>query len=187
MTPRISFVVPVRNEAARLDRCLKSIQGTVGAARHHELVVVDHGSTDASVEIARRHGATVILVPEPASVSELRNRGARSATGEILAFVDADNEIASGWTVAAIENLAQPAVAAVGALYLAPLDGTWVQRAYGHLRGRPHGQHDVEWLGSGNVAVWREAFDAVGGFDTSLETCEDVDFCQKLRAMGDAW
>jgi hypothetical protein len=59
-----------------------------------------------------------------------------------------------------------------------------VQRAYGVLRGRAQGLHDVEWLGSGNLAVWREAFEAVGGFDTSLETCEDVDFCQRLRASG---
>ena len=42
----------------------------------------------------------------------------------------------------------------------------------------------VTWLGSGNMAVRRSAFEEVGGFDTTLETCEDVDLCRKLRARG---
>jgi hypothetical protein len=44
--------------------------------------------------------------------------------------------------------------------------------------------HDVAWLGSGNLAVRRHAFEAIGGFDTSLETCEDVDLCNRLRLAG---
>ena len=66
----------------------------------------------------------------------------------------------------------------------APPDGTWVQRTYGYLRGGPRDQHDADWLGSGNLAVLRTAFELVGGFDTSLETGEDVDCCQRLRAAG---
>lgn len=182
--PRVSFIVPVRNDEARLDRCLRSILQNIGAARYDEIIVVDHGSTDGSAAVGRRHGARVLTVREPVRVSELRNRGARAAIGHILAFVDADNEIVAGWTMAAIESLREPGVGAVGALCLAPLDGTWVQRAYGTLRGRASGIHTASWLGSGNMAVWREAFDAGGGFDTSLDTCEDVDFCQRLRARG---
>src|SRR5262249_29897407 len=83
-----------------------------------------------------------------------------------------------------IESLRQPEVGAVGALYVAPLDGTWVQRAYGYLRGRAQGRHETEWLGSGNIAVWRKAFEAIHGFDTSLETCHDLGFVQRIRAAG---
>jgi cellulose synthase/poly-beta-1,6-N-acetylglucosamine synthase-like glycosyltransferase len=43
---------------------------------------------------------------------------------------------------------------------------------------------DARWLGSGNLVVSREAFDAVGGFDASLEVCEDVDLCSRLRRAG---
>jgi hypothetical protein len=123
-------------------------------------------------------------VAEDARVSDLRNQAAGQSSGRVLAFVDADNEIGAGWAFSALEILARPDVGAVGAAYLAPLDGTWVQRSYGLLRGRPSGHHDVEWLGSGNLAVRRDAFENAGGFDTSLETCEDVDFCQRLRAGG---
>src|SRR5262249_52970008 len=58
------------------------------------------------------------------------------------------------------------------------------QRAYDRFRLHRRGIHEVDWLGSGNLAVRRDAFLRVGGFDTSLETCEDVDLCNRLRAAG---
>jgi hypothetical protein len=176
--------VPVRNDAARLARCLRSIRANRCAAAEIDIVVVDNASTDGSSQVARRFGARVRVISN-ARVSELRNRGARDAAGgDVLAFVDADHEIAAGWVAAALEALQLDGVGAVGALCRPPDDGTWVQRAYGQLRGRPRGQHDVEWLGSGNLAVWRRTFEAVGGFDTKLEACEDVDLCRRIRAAG---
>ena len=148
-----------------------------------EIIVVDNGSIDGSADIARRMSARVIIV-ESARVSELRNQGAAQATGKVLAFVDADNEIVPGWTDAALDNLQMDAVGATGAAYSAPGDGTWVQREYGYLRGTARGRHDVEWLASGNLAVWANTFEAIGGFDASLDTCEDMDFCNRVRARG---
>jgi GT2 family glycosyltransferase len=181
--PRISFIVPVRNDAKRLEKCLHSIWRNRYALGQIQIVVVDNGSTDGSADVARQLGAQVIVI-EDAPVSELRNRGARHATGDILAFVDADNEIVSGWVRAAMEILRIPGVGAVGALYRAPVDGTWVQLTYGHLRGRTQGQDDAMWLNSGNLAVQRDTFEAAGGFDMSLEACEDVDLCNRIRATG---
>lgn len=183
MAARISFVIPVRNDATRLDTCLRSIRAAGGDAEAFELVVVDNGSTDASPEVGRRHGARVMVI-ENVRVSELRNRGARLATADVIAFVDADNEIVPGWIEAALDNLAAPAVGATGALYEHPRPGTWVQRGYGLLRGLTRERTETKWLGSGNLAVTRRAFDVVDGFDTTLEACEDVDFCQRLRAAG---
>src|SRR6185369_11672084 len=114
-----------------------------------------NASTDDSAAVAKRSGAEVLAV-DAGRVAELRNRGARHATGDILAFVDADNEIAGGWLYAALECLRMPNVGAVGAMYQAPPDGTWVQRTYGHLRGGPR-DRDADWLGSGNLAVSRSA------------------------------
>jgi Glycosyl transferase family 2 len=181
--PLVSFVVPVRNDAVRLESCLRSISRNSHGSYPLEIIVVDNGSTDDSAAVAQRLGATVIRI-DHARVAELRNEGARLAAADILAFVDADNEIAAGWVYAALECLRLPNTAVVGALYQPPVDGTWVQRTYGHLRGTPTGQHDTDWLGSGNLAVSRAAFESVGGFDTALETCEDVDFCNRIRARG---
>src|SRR5262245_66245884 len=180
MKPRVSFIVPVRNDAARLETCLRSMTSNSQTPDHLQHIVVDNGSTDHSPAVALLFGAEVLPI-EQARVATLRNQGARHARADVLAFIDADNEIAAGWVYAALECLRLPRAAVVGALYQPPVDGTWVQRTYGHLRGIPAGQHDADWLGSGNLAIWRSAFEAVGGLDNRLETCEDVDLCTTIR------
>jgi glycosyltransferase involved in cell wall biosynthesis len=148
-----------------------------------ELVVADNGSTDESAAVARAAGATVVSLPG-VRLGELRNRAVNAARGDVLAFVDADHEIGPDWVAAAVSVLSDEGVAAAGAPCRPPSPATWVQRLYDRLRRHPGGQEAVDWLGSGNMAVRRSAFEEVGGFDTSLETCEDVDLCRKLRARG---
>src|SRR5947207_12230197 len=130
MKPRVSCVVPVRNDAVRLATCLRSIARNSHGSHQIEVIVVDNGSTDDSVAVARRLGAHVLCI-EDARVAELRNQGARHARADVLAFIDADNEITAGWVYAALECLHLPNTAVVGALYQAPVDGTRVQRTYG--------------------------------------------------------
>ena len=180
--PTVSFVVPVRNDAAALARCLRSIAGTSGAATT-EVVVVDNGSTDGSPEVARNAGARVLVVPN-SRVSALRNKGAQATSGEFLAFVDADHELGREWLKAALQIMEDPAISGAGSSYSSPPDPTWVQRAYDGLRDHRPGLRRVEWLGSGSLIVRRQVFESVGGFDPSLEACEDVDLCRRLREAG---
>jgi len=179
--PRVSFIVPVRNDAARLERCLASIAITCGDTAY-ETIVADNGSTDRSPEVARAAGAAVMTMPG-LRVSEMRNTAAARARAALLAFIDADHALAHDW-MQGLALLADPAVAAVGAQYHAPVDGTWVQRMYDRLRRHQAGVRDTGWLPSGNLVVRTEVFRQLGGFDTSLETCEDVDLCQRLVAGG---
>jgi hypothetical protein len=181
--PRVSFVVPVKDDAVRLGRCLESIRSNQDLVGALEVVVADNGSEDSSPEVARRTGAHVISLPG-LTVSELRNRGASVAAAPVIAFIDADHEITRTWARDALDALSHDRVGAVGALYRSPSNGTWVQGLYGALRGVTRGRTDVAWLASGNLAVRREAFGAIGGFDASLVACEDVDFCQRLRGAG---
>jgi glycosyltransferase involved in cell wall biosynthesis len=148
-----------------------------------EIIVVDNGSTDDSRNVALRRGATVLHLPN-LRVSALRNAAARKASGQIIAFIDADHEIDPGWLERAADLLKEPAIVGAGATCRPPPAGTWVQRHYDALRGPTTGRSTTEWLGSGNLAVSRDAFEKAGGFDETLETCEDVDLCQRLRAQG---
>jgi glycosyltransferase involved in cell wall biosynthesis len=181
--PLISFVVPVRNDATRLRRCLASIRHLRYPSHRIEIVVADNGSVDDSAAVARQAEAVVLDLPG-VRVAHLRNSGAQAARGTIIAFVDADHEIDEGWAESAVDTLRGDHVAAVGAQYRAPPDGTWVQRHYDRLRRHPPGVGETDWLSSGNIALWRQAFDSLGGFDARLETCEDVDLCHRLRASG---
>jgi hypothetical protein len=179
----VSFIIPVRNDARRLAACLSTIVTNDKPRTEVEVVVIDHTSTDDSPEVARAAGARV-LSQSNGSVATLRNRGAAVAAGDILAFVDSDHTIDPAWARVAVDLLGDASVGAVGAPCRPPTEGSWVQRTYDGLRHHEDGSHDVTWLGSGNLAVRRELFLQLGGFSERLETCEDVDLCQRIRAHG---
>lgn len=182
-TPLVSVVIPVRNGARDLPRCVASIAAAAGNGISPEVIVVDNGSTDGSAGIARAAGARV-LAASGVRVGAVRNAGAREARGDIIAFVDSDNEISAAWLSSCIEALDDPGTGAVGLLCQAPADGTWVQRLYDLLRWRPERRTEIEWLGAANLAMRREVFHAIGGFDESLEACEDIDLCRRVRRAG---
>lgn len=181
-SPVLAFVVPVRDDAVRLQTCLRSLWRTAGDTPC-DVLVLDHGSRDESAAVARAAGARV-ETRQGGNVAGLRNLGASLTTAPLIAFVDADNEVAEGWIEAALAAFASPRVGIAGAPYLPPPNGTWVQRTYDALRRHPEADEPTEWLGAGNMVVRREAFEQARGFDEGLETCEDVDFCARVAARG---
>lgn len=183
MFPLVSFVIPVRNDAVRLARCLASVTANDYPSTQIQLIVVDHHSTDGTADAAKRFGA-VVLKGAGNSVAALRNQGAGEATGDIVAFVDADHEIDKRWIATAVEILADPSVGGAGSAYSPQPSSNWVQRQYDGLRQRPAQREAVTWLGSGNLAMRSEVFRKVGGFNAALIACEDVDLCNRLRGAG---
>jgi hypothetical protein len=117
-------------------------------------------------------------------VSELRNLAGSFSRGDLIVFMDADHDIEPHWLRSALEVLQLPDVGVAGAICVAPSSGTWVQRAYDGLKDHTPGQGEVEWIGSGTMAIWRRVFEDVNGFDTGLDTCEDVDLCRRVREAG---
>jgi len=113
---RIGAVVIGRNEGARLETCFQSL-----AVLSPRVVYVDSGSTDNSLEIAAKHGVTVVQLDmsKPFTAARARNMGWRKALEidpEITAiqFVDGDCEVIDSWLTAAAEALQKdPALAAV--------------------------------------------------------------------------
>ncbi|WP_081824263.1 glycosyltransferase [Paenibacillus sp. UNC451MF] len=88
--PAISLCMIVRNEAPSLPRCLKSVQGVTD-----EIIIVDTGSTDDTVPIAKSFGAKVISVPWNGNFATARNAGLNKARGTWILFLDADEELAA--------------------------------------------------------------------------------------------
>jgi GT2 family glycosyltransferase len=176
-------VVPVRDRERQLEGCLLAI-GRSASAIDHEVVVVDDGSRDGSCAVAAAAGARVVTA-DGLALGGVRNLGADESSGDVLAFIDSDVLVSPSWASAALAALDEdPATAAVGAPYRAPADGNWVQQTYDLLRSRTTCRRTARWLPAGALAVRRDAFRAVGGFDRRLQSCEDVDLCRRLRAAG---
>lgn len=85
----LSIVLPARNEAEGLRRVLPRLRQAYPEA---EILVMDDGSTDDTVQVALEHGARVLSVPYGMGNGAAIKRGARAATGEVLVFMDADGQ-----------------------------------------------------------------------------------------------
>lgn len=86
----LSLCMIIKNEAVSLERCLKSVAGVVD-----EIIIVDTGSTDASLEIAEKYGAKIIRREWNDDFSEARNSALQNAAGTWILHLDADEELAS--------------------------------------------------------------------------------------------
>lgn len=173
-------VIPVKNDAARLKVCLESIAKQIPT---NQIRVVDNGSADDSVEVAKKVGC---LVQSAAGlrVGAMRNRAVSTADTPIqfIAFCDSDHEVAADWLATGLSVLqSDRSILATGSHYLPPPNGTWVQRVWAIHRLRGAAIRNVDWLGSGNLFVRMEDFRKIGGFREDLTAAEDVDLCHRLR------
>lgn len=181
---RFSVIIPARNEEAHIADCVASIFGCDWERSDFEVIVVDHGSTDRTADLAESQGARVIRYGHDGSISALRNRGATEARGEVLAFLDADCTVSSDWFRQAARYLERNDVVSFGSPPVPPEPGTWVQQAWFLVRQRGAAAAETEWLESMNLFVRQEAFWIIGGFDELLVTCEDYDLSLRLRLLG---
>ena len=93
---KISIVIPVYNEAERLDACLRSIAAQT--ATPYEVIVVDNNSTDTSLAIAECFDFVTILHEPKQGVLHARTSGFNAARGDIIARIDADSILPTNWT-----------------------------------------------------------------------------------------
>lgn len=186
MQPLLSVIVPALNEESVLAQCLASLTRQTMPAGSFEVLVVDNGSTDRTRDIARSFsGALPITVLERSGVriSALRNFGAAMARGQYLAFLDADCTAPHHWLQQIADLLHADDSRIVGAQYRIPPDSSWVARAwYSDLWRMKDGA--VSYVPGGDLAIGRELFLNIGGFDESIVTSEDTEFCERAAASG---
>jgi len=184
---KLSIVVPVKNGEATMERCLEAIFASDVEPR--EVLVVDDGCTDGTIEIARRFPCRVIEAPAPGGVAASRNVGAAAATGEILFFTDADVILYPGALRAAEEALRDGALDVAVGLQSAECEfrnGTsvyknlWLRWTYRQRAGR------FSVLYSSAVAIRRSSFEKVDGFDTHYQrpNIEDSELGKRLSEAG---
>jgi rSAM/selenodomain-associated transferase 2 len=172
---RISVIVPTLNEQAQLQATLSQVYLADG----DELIVVDGGSTDATVALARQF--TPLVLSSPPSRARQMNSGARLAKGDILLFLHADTRL-PGDALDAVRTVMQRPDIVGGAFRLAFLPATPALRliAWGtNMRTR------LGRLPYGDQALFmrRQLFEALGGY-ADVPFLEDVKLVQALRRHG---
>src|SRR5688572_7841427 len=179
--PMISFIVPAHNEQAVIGRTLQAIHDAARiVGQPYEIIVVDDASTDATAEIARQHGATVLPVNHR-QIAATRNSGARAAQGQRLFFVDADTTINARVVASALRHMDKGAVGGGAPARFdstAPLYARLSMWWFGLLMRLPG------IAGGAFMFCTREAFHATGGFDERLFGAEDAAMSWTLRREG---
>ncbi len=202
----VSIIICTRT-AALLARCLEAVRSTTDYP-HIEIIVVQHlGSSNAAEEravaaVMERFAVKRFIFDQPFNFSEMNNRGARAATGDVLLFLNDDVEpLQSDWLARMAAHLEDPQIGAVGAK-LVYRNGaiqhagivTWLIDGAGHPGRNLFSSENWPWLPytrevtavTGACLCLRRAdFERLGGFDPIFPVnYNDVDLCLRLRAAG---
>lgn len=183
--PGVSVIVPARNAATTLPRCLDAL--VAQATDDVELIVADDNSSDDTAAIVSRYPVRLIELPQHSGASAARNRGAEASRGEVLLFIDADVVLAPGGMCRVVATMARPEVGAlIGSYDADPDDVSTVSRfknlAHHYFHQRSHLNATTFWGACG--AVRRECFFAAGGFDEKFWAIEDVELGYRLVDRG---
>jgi len=183
-TPIVSTIIVTRNEGDYLRQTVEDFERTLPPRR--EIIVIDDGSTDGSVDFLRdRRGDVRVIATPEVGVARARNTGARTATGEVLLFSDAHVRIEEGsWQplIDALQNPVaggvNPAVSEMGRPdsrigYGMKLGG--FDLSSGWLYERPAAPQSVPLLLWACAAMRRSLFEETGGFDEGMIRWGSID------------
>lgn len=188
--PFVSVVVPVYNDPDGLAQTLESLTVQTYPADRHEVIVVDNGSTDDTPAVAHgfcsRHDHVTLVVEGAIQGSyAARNRGIRNASGEVIAFVDADVTVPADWLARVAAATAETDYLACGVqLYT---DGTeTLASKYDRLSGFRVGWYvdELHFAPTCCLAVRAGVFDDVGLFDSRLVSSGDLEFGNRVHESG---
>jgi len=181
---RVSVVVPAFNEEARIERCLESIKAQT--LKPYEIILGDGSSTDKTRQIAKKY-VTKITIQKKRSASTQRQGAAAAAKGSIIAFIDSDTVADRNWLKKTVEKFeSDPAVVGVyGSVQF--FDGSWFDKLMANIFNIYIGISGAVGFPAPagmNMAARADAFKRIGGFNTSLNTAEDLDLFKRLKRTG---
>lgn len=172
---RVSVIIPTLNEGEQITNAIASAQ----AGRPHEILVVDGGSTDDTIQRARKAGAVVIN--SASGRARQMNAGAARAAGSTLLFLHADTLLPDGYLSAVLRAVQQPGMAAgafrfrVGGDFAGKWLLEWSTNLRSHWRQMPYGDQAL--------FMRRSLFEEIGGF-ADVPILEDYELVRRLRRRG---
>ena len=206
--PLVTIIIPTRNQAPLLKRCIDSVQKKTGY-RDYEFLIVDNQSDESEslgyLRELERHGIQVLRYTRPFNYSAINNFAAKNARGELLCFLNNDMEvITSEWLEEMVSHALRPEIGAVGAKLYFPDDTLQhigiilgLGGPAGHVlykfNGNTGGYYNRARLVCNYSAVTaacmllrKALFAEAGGFDEKNlpVSYNDVDLCLRIQAAG---
>jgi glycosyltransferase involved in cell wall biosynthesis len=185
---KLTVILPCLNVENYLGGQLEALAGQQWS-EPWEIIVADNGSTDRSADIVESYrgrfsNLRLVDASDRRGSAHARNVAAWTATGESLAFCDADDEVAPGWVAAMGRALAKYQFVACR-LEGEKLNPPWLSAARGgpqrdgvqRFRFPPYLPH----AGAGTLGIRRTVHEAVGGFDESMLFASDTDYCFRVQ------
>jgi len=180
----LSVVLPAYNEEANIDNVLHTlVQVLNNSDIDFEVIVVDNGSTDNTVDIVKEHQVNLINCRIKGAAA-CRNFGVEHSKFDKICFLDSDCLVNEYWAINIKKAFFDTKVGAYGGPCLSPKDGTWVEKAWAPIKISFHSYSSSSLLAGCNFAVKTEVFTQLGGFKEALLTAEDDDLSRRIINSG---
>ncbi len=185
---KLSFVIPAYNEENYVGNCIASVQKELErSSREAEIIVINNASTDRTAEAARKHKNVRVIDEPKKGLVHARQRGLEEASGDLLAYLDADCILNEGWIDAVFNEFGKESVVALSGprhYYDMPKfkklmadNGWWFAPITYRLVGY--------MILGGNFVARRDALKKMGGFNTDIKFYgEDTDIARRLSEFG---
>jgi cellulose synthase/poly-beta-1,6-N-acetylglucosamine synthase-like glycosyltransferase len=182
--PNVSIIVATHNSESTVDECLRSILELDYPKQSFEVIVIDGGSDDLTVERVKAH--PVKLISHHFNAPASYNSALKTVKNEIVGFIDSDAKVESQWLKKLIKHLDNPKVAGAGGNIETWNKNNLIPRCIGYeltFRYRRLPQ-EVKKVATMNFIVRKKVIDEVGGFNESLPTQYDTDLGARIVRSG---
>lgn len=181
-TIKISVVIPAFNEEELIGKCVEAVKNQTFPKKQYEILVIDNNSTDKTAEIARNLGATVLPYVQKQGFAVTKQFGTHKAKGEIIAYTDADSIPDTNW-LETIDRLMQNKNLAYAGGTVLSTETSLINFFFilFDLFARLNQLFGIPLIWSPNMAVRKDVFIKVGGFNTTIKTSDDWDFTSRIQ------
>jgi GT2 family glycosyltransferase len=185
--PSVTVAICAYNAADTIGECLSSMIALNYPAL--DILVINDGSRDATSEIAHQFRTVRVIDVPNGGLSAARNLALQHATGEIIAYTDADVRADPDWLTYLIQPFVNSNAAAVGGPNVVPADDPWMAQCVARAPGGPThvllSDHTAEHVPGCNMAFRRNVLLDLGGFNpVFVRAGDDVDICWRLQRKG---
>lgn len=183
--PILSILIVTHNSEQYVEDCIKSLTSQKIPRNEYEIIVIDDGSKDNSVELSKKAGADLVIETDPCSIGKARNIGFENSKGNFIGIIDSDCRANEGWIRAIISEL-QSHHAISGPVINGNVQSkiSWAEYflEFAYFNDKKK-KSRIRFMPGCNGAFSKEVFLKVGGY-TDIRASEDVLFGDSLKRVG---